>query len=1120
MNSAPSLSNDEVLGELIDRIAGRIQAGIPLNLEGILQDHPERANELRELLPAIQMMAEVGHALAKEEIASASDSRKGQELGTLGDFRILREVGRGGMGIVYEAEQLSLGRRVALKVLPLAATMDPRNLERFRNEATAAAHLHHSHIVPVFGVGCERGVHYYAMQFIEGQSLAEVIFDLRGQSRAETIPTQHKSARPGETRRSAISTLDHPTSNRDYFRQVAQLGIQAAEALDYAHQRGIIHRDIKPANLLLDAGGNLWITDFGLATIQGTDVRLTCTGDLLGTIRYMSPEQASRKHLSMSPRSDIYSLGVTLYELLTLEPAFSAVDKAELLVQLAYQEPRPPRSVNRAVPPELETIVLKAMAKNPDERYATAQELTEDLRRFLDDKPIKARRPSLAQRWLKWARRHRALVRTVTAAALVSVAALVVALFLVLNEKNKTLAAYQDKERVFRAEQWHRRNSEENVRLAMQTLDQIYLGVVERWSPRDTSPQPQDRELLEKALVFYELFAQKNADNIQARIETARAYLRTADVCTMLGQEAKAEDAYHKAIDRFQDLVDVFPSEPGYQQELGRCFANLGAILENHRRLDQAIQRYQEAISLRQKLNKNFQANKDYRQELADSWHRLAAVYSTGDQNKQAQEAFDQALALQKRLVSDFPKDPRNQLALASLHRDWAYLLWRNGRLADAERHLEEGQSLLEPGAGPWKGATDAKNQARLAALQASFGTMFHEVGMGEQAEAALRRSIKAWQKLTTEFPNVPGYRLELAAGQHHLCGLFRDLGRRKEAVEMGRHALAILEPLTDKLPGQPKVRDVLGEHLNILAILFLEVNHLGEAEKLFRRSLTMRKDLVKEFPRIPEYRRRLACVHHNLGLLLCGTQKEGAEKSYRKAITVLTDLVEEVPGTAYRYRLAMVYGDLGTLLVRNGRHVEAETSLQAAHKLLDKELAKNPHMLSFQKTQAQVLRDLGYVLAATARFALAEISYRRSLALSANDPVAMNNLAWLLVTCPDTQLQNPREALELIKKALAMAPNASCGWNPTSWWNTLGVAHYRAGNWRQAKEALTISMKLNSGGSATDWYFLAMTCHRLGAVEEARIWFARAEERINSMPVPNEELQRFQKEAAQVLGQ
>jgi serine/threonine protein kinase/Flp pilus assembly protein TadD len=1113
MKSALSLANDEVLGDLIDQIAGRIQTGKPLNLDGLLQDHPERARELKELLPAIQIMAELGQALAREE----NGSRKGPELGTLGDFRILQEVGRGGMGIVYEAEQISLGRRVALKVLPFAATMDQRNLDRFKNEATAAAHLHHNHIVPIFAVGCERGVHYYAMQFIEGQSLAEVIFDLRGQSRPDAPPSPKKPEKTPDTRRSAISTLDHPSSNREYFRQVAQLGIQAAEALDYAHQLGIIHRDIKPANLLLDACGNLWITDFGLANFQGNDVRLTRTGDVLGTIRYMSPEQASPKRLSMGPRSDIYSLGATLYELLTLEPAFSAQDRAEMLVQLAYQEPRLPRSVNRAVPLELETIVLKAMAKNPDERYATAQELTEDLRRFLDDQPIKARRPTLAQRWWKWARRHRALVRAVAAAAIMSVAALVVALWLVWNEKNKTLAAFQEKEKSFRAEQRQRRNSEENVHLALQTLDQIYLGVVERWSGR--SPQPQDKELLEKALVFYELFAQKNAGNKEARTETARAYLRTGDVCTLLGQEAKAEDAYQKAIVRFYDLVTEFPKEADYRQELGRSYANLGAILENTRRLEKAIQRYRQAIAQRQKLKECFPAKQEYQQELAESWHRLAAVFSSGEHIKQAQEAFDQALALQKQLAADFPKDPASQLALASIHRDTAMMLWRNGGLADAERHLQEGQALLEPGVRASKGRPDARNQARLATLQASYGIMFHEVGKAEEAETALRRSVKSWQELAAEFPNVPGFQLELADSQSHLASLFRDLGRRKEAAEMARKALAILEPLFNKSPTQPQVRDVLGETLNNLAILFAEANHTEEAEKLLRRSLALRKDLVKDYPNIPEYKRRLACAHHHLGVLWSGTRKEEAEKAYRQAVAILTDLAKEVSGTAYRYRLAMVYGELGTHLLRSRKFADAEKSLQSAHEILEKELAKNPGMLSFQKTQAQVLRDLGYLQAASTRFALADKSYRQSLALFANDPIALNNLAWLLVTCPDSKLRNPPEAVDLVKKAFTLAAKSPCSGNPNNWWNTLGVAYYRAGNWQKAKEALSMSVKRNSGGSATDWYFLAMTCQQLGAEKEARMWYQRAEDWMSSMRPQDEELQRFQQEAAKVLG-
>src|SRR5262249_39866019 len=185
--------------------------------------------------------------------------------------------------------------------------------------------------------------------------------------------------------------------------------VQAAEALEHAHEMGIVHRDIKPANLMIDGRGNLWITDFGLSQVQG-DGRLTMSGDLLGTLRYMSPEQALAKRVPLDHRTDIYSLGVTLYELLTLQPAFPERDRQELLRQIAFEAPRPPHQANRAIPWELETIILKAIAKNPSERYAEARALADDLRRFLEDKPILARRPTLLQRARKWARRHPTVV--------------------------------------------------------------------------------------------------------------------------------------------------------------------------------------------------------------------------------------------------------------------------------------------------------------------------------------------------------------------------------------------------------------------------------------------------------------------------------------------------------------------------------------------------------------------------------------------------------------------------------------------------------------------------------------------------------------------------------------
>ena len=205
---------------------------------------------------------------------------------------------------------------------------------------------------------------------------------------------RHGQARRLPTVRATRQSLPSPRipafDSREYFRTIARLGIQAAEALDHAHQNGILHRDIKPANLLVDDAGKLWITDFGLARIEA-DAGMTMTGDLLGTLRYMSPEQALAKRVVVDHRSDIYSLGVTLYELLTLQPAFAGDDRQELLRQIAFEEPQPPRQINAHIPQDLETIVLKAIEKNPADRYATAQELADDLQRFIANKPIKAR---------------------------------------------------------------------------------------------------------------------------------------------------------------------------------------------------------------------------------------------------------------------------------------------------------------------------------------------------------------------------------------------------------------------------------------------------------------------------------------------------------------------------------------------------------------------------------------------------------------------------------------------------------------------------------------------------------------------------------------------------------
>lgn len=326
----------------------------------------------------------------------------------LGDFHLIREIGRGGMGVVYEAQQLSLRRRVALKVLPFTNSLSKQQLLRFHSEAYAAATLHHPNIVPVYAIGSDRGVQFYAMQLITGRSVAELLAELRQQQAGLATRNTEKQNLSETAKFSATSARDS-TDSPDFFRRVAELGVQAAEALEYSHAQGILHRDVKPANLLIDDEDKLWVTDFGLARAQDSG-NLTRSGELLGTLRYMSPEQVSGTQSGLDMRTDVYSLGVTLYELLSLTPAFGGNNEPELLRGIAFEEPPRLRQINRRIPTDLETIIAKAMEKRAADRYPSAREFADDLRRYLAAEPITAKRASPAERMVKWSRRHPTLV--------------------------------------------------------------------------------------------------------------------------------------------------------------------------------------------------------------------------------------------------------------------------------------------------------------------------------------------------------------------------------------------------------------------------------------------------------------------------------------------------------------------------------------------------------------------------------------------------------------------------------------------------------------------------------------------------------------------------------------
>jgi serine/threonine protein kinase/WD40 repeat protein/tetratricopeptide (TPR) repeat protein len=479
--SDSDLSAADPMGPIADEFVAAFRQGKRPSVEEFAQRYPAHADEIRDMLPALVLMekAKSGDDSSSEGGKAAVPAARAAvpSLRQLGDYQILREVGRGGMGVVYEAQQLSLGRHVAIKVLPRHALLDPRQLGRFQREARSAARLHHTNIVPVFGVGEQDGLHYYVMQFIQGLGLDLVLDELRrlrqprrgappganatglvppganatGLARdvsavavarsllsgafrppepaadltipvAEASPVALAQARPvalapGDSAtsvraadtsatirlpgQSEASTLSESSSQ--YWQSVARVGMQVADALAHAASQGILHRDIKPSNLLLDDTGNVWVTDFGLAKAASDGDNLTHTGDIVGTLRYMAPERFNGQG---DLRSDIYSLGLTLYELLALRPAFDEADRNKLVKQVMHDEPVRPRKLNPAVPRDLETVVLKAIARDPAHRYQTPAEMAEDLKRFVEDRPVRARRASEAEKFLRWCRRN------------------------------------------------------------------------------------------------------------------------------------------------------------------------------------------------------------------------------------------------------------------------------------------------------------------------------------------------------------------------------------------------------------------------------------------------------------------------------------------------------------------------------------------------------------------------------------------------------------------------------------------------------------------------------------------------------------------------------------------
>jgi serine/threonine protein kinase/tetratricopeptide (TPR) repeat protein len=893
----------DTIEQLAEEWRDRLRRGERFEADEYIARCPHLADEIRDLFDAVVMIEELKPSVG--DLTGAFTGNLGAvdgapRLERLGDFRILREVGRGGMGVVYEAEQESLGRRVALKVLPAQALADRQQHKRFQREARATARLHHTNIVPVYGVGEHDGMAYYVMQFIQGAPLDQVLAELKRLRKAKsTATTKQPTPQAGASKapttnpnqpgadgaaagvaRSLMTGIFSPAdsskdkngssgqqsslvrqpasggsgsssgvdgsgtvsqssvrmpgqaghlpmadSGRHYYQSVAGIGLQVAEALEFANSQGIIHRDIKPSNLLLDNHGTVWVTDFGLAKALADAENLTHTGDIVGTLRYMAPERFTGH---ADARGDIYSLGLTLYELLVQEPAFGETDRNRLIHQVTHDDLVPPRKRNPEIPRDLETIVLKACDREPRRRYATAGAMADDLKRFLGDRPIAARRVSTVERLWRWCRRNPSQAGLVAG----------VLLLLMVIAVGASVAAVH-----FQRLAEHEADARERVQDALRATEQARLGEARQRAEAQKASQlaevARHNEALErgKAAAAQKL-AEENFQEARRAVEQLVTRVSEGRLKNLPGMQPVRKELLEAAMFYYQGFVDRHAEDPTLKSDLADACTRLAGILAEIGSTREALKLHQRAEQLFVELRALRPKDKKLHLALVANYRAMGALQRRLNDADAAMTALDNAYAM---LLAISPQDPKRLTKVPILQN----MVHGNVRM-----HISNDPEILQ-----------------------AFANVLNDQGLLRQAQAPaeaidyyvealyIRRRLLASQVYTTGNPARAIYEHEMARQWSLMGRPYADQQMHGAALQYQVEARSMLEHVLRAYPEYGRLDEITRDLALVdetLGELYAATGQFAPALESYKKALGYREPRAAQNPAVADFQREL----------------------------------------------------------------------------------------------------------------------------------------------------------------------------------------------------------------------------------------------------------------------